>query len=59
MNEVKKEVMELVEKIEAGVDEYMNINKVISVLSKALEECTIEKQFALEIDERLGLEYFC
>lgn len=58
MNEVKKEVMELVEKIEAGIDEYTNVNKIIKVLSKALDECKIEKQFALEIDERLGLEYF-
>lgn len=58
MNSVKKEVMDLVEKVEAGVDEYININEIINILSKALKECTIEKQFALEIDERLGLEYF-
>lgn len=58
MNEIKKEVMELVEKIEAGIDEYTNVNKVIKILSKALVDCKLEKQFVLEIDERLGLEYF-
>ena len=59
MTDIKKEVLEWVEKVEAGVDEYENVNKIISILSKALDECTVEKQFALEIDERIGLEYFC
>lgn len=59
MSDIKKEVLDLVEKVEAGVNEYENINKIISILSEAIEANEIEIEFALEIDERLGLEYFC
>lgn len=58
MSKIEKEVLELVEKIEAGVDEYMNVNKVISILKSALEDEEVDMDFVLEIDERLGLEYF-
>lgn len=58
MNEIKKEVLELAEKVEAGVDECKNIHKIINILSKAVEARKVEVEFALEMDERLGLEYF-
>ena len=58
MDVVKNRVMELVKEIEAGVNEYENVNRVISLLDKALETGKVDKEFVMQIDERLGLEYF-
>lgn len=59
MNEIKKEVLELVEKVEAGINEYENVHKIITILSEAVDARKVEVEFAIEIDERLGLDYFC
>lgn len=59
MNEIKKEVLELVEKVEDGVDEYENVHKIIRILSEAVDARKVENEFAVEIDERIGLNYFC
>ena len=58
MDVVKNRVMELVNEVEAGVNEYENVNRIIDLLSKALETGKVDKQFVMQIDERLGLEYF-
>lgn len=59
MNDIKKEVLELVEKVEAGENEYENVHKIIRILSEAVDARKVEVEFAVEIDERIGLNYFC
>lgn len=59
MNEVKRQVLDLVKKVEAGINEYENVHKIIEILSEAVDTRKVEIEFAIEIDERLGLDYFC
>lgn len=58
MKDIKKEVLELVEEIEAGKNEYVNVHKIITILNEAIRTNKVDKEFVMEIDNRLGLEYF-
>lgn len=58
MNNIKQEILALVNEVEMGINEYENVNKIIKLLSNAVKNKTVSVDFAKQIDERIGLEYF-